>query len=134
MIAATGDSLAAGHLRAEAPRHGVILYDSTHRNWYWSANTAKAIGQCHRYLDTLHRAAQQGLPDRPEITTYHPRAVVIGRSHDWDKTRLHALHGLNSRMHGITVMTYDQLLAQCVSLLDQLSSQEAEEVADDLSA
>lgn len=41
------------------PDMDVILYDSTHRNWYWSANTAKAIGQCHRYLDTLHRSARE---------------------------------------------------------------------------
>lgn len=122
-------------LELKRPDMEVILNDSTHRNWYWSAHTAKAIGQCHRYLDTLHRAAQHGLPDRPEITAYHPRAVVvIGRSQDWDKPKLHALHGLNSRMHGITVMTYDQLLAQCVALLDQLSSHEAEEVADEQSA
>ncbi|MFI9029903.1 Shedu anti-phage system protein SduA domain-containing protein [Streptomyces sp. NPDC053560] len=118
------------------PDKAVILYDDTHKNWYWSTHTAQAIGQCHRYLDTLHRAAQHGLPDRPEITAYHPRAVVvIGRSHEWEKSKLHALHGLNSRMHGITVMTYDQLLAQCTALLDQISSDEAaQETTEGLSA
>lgn len=105
------------------PDFDVILYDKTHRNWYWSAQTAKSIGQCHRYLDTLHRNAQHGLmPDRPEVVAYHPRAViVIGRSHDWNPDQLRALHGLNSRMHGINVMTYDQLLARCEALLQQLT-------------
>lgn len=106
------------------PDMEVMLWDATHHNWYWSANTAKAIGQCHRYLDTLHRGAEHGLqPDRPDIVAYHPRAVVIiGRSHDWDRAKHRALHGLNSRMHGITVMTYDQLLAQCHALLAQVTA------------
>lgn len=106
------------------PDKDVILYDDTHQNWYWSSHTAKAIGQCHRYLDTLHRAAEFGLqPARPDIVAYHPRAVVIiGRSHTWEETQLRALHGLNSRMHGITVMTYDQLLSQCHALLSHVTA------------
>lgn len=113
------------------PDKDVILYDDTHQNWYWSAHTAKAIGQCHRYLDTLHRAAEFGLrPARPDIVAYHPRAVVIiGRSHDWDEAKLHALHGLNSRMHGISVMTYDQLLSQCHALLSHVTA--VDETAED---
>lgn len=105
------------------PNMDVILYDDGHHNWYWSAHTAKAIGQCHRYLDTLHRAAENGLhPARRDIVAYHPRAVIIiGRSNDWDAEKLRALHGLNSRMHGITVMTYDQLVSQCHVLLDHVS-------------
>ncbi|MFJ3137084.1 Shedu anti-phage system protein SduA domain-containing protein [Streptomyces sp. NPDC086843] len=105
------------------PDMDVILFDDTHKNWYWSSATAKAIGQCHRYLDTLHQMAQSGLyQDRADIAAYHPRAaVVIGRSHDWNDSQLRALHGLNSRMHGISVMTYDQLLAQCETLLRQVT-------------
>ncbi|MER8098503.1 Shedu anti-phage system protein SduA domain-containing protein [Streptomyces goshikiensis] len=106
------------------PDNDVILYDATHQNWYWSAHTAKAIGQCHRYLDTLHRGAEHGLhPARPDIVAYHPRAVVVlGRSNDWEETKLRALHGLNSRMHGITVMTYDQLVSQCQVLLEHMTA------------
>jgi hypothetical protein len=104
------------------PGDPVILFDNTHKDWYWSGPTAKAIGQCHRYLDTLHDGAQRGLQDRPDITAYHPRAVIIiGRSHDWEQDKLRALHGLNGRMHGISVMTYDQLLDQCRVLLDQVT-------------
>ena len=35
-----------------------------------------------------------------------------------------ALHGLNSRLTGIRVITYDHLLAQGESLIDYLSNQE----------
>ncbi|MFK0279955.1 Shedu anti-phage system protein SduA domain-containing protein [Streptomyces sp. NPDC090499] len=105
------------------PDMDVLLFDDTHKNWYWSSAAAKAIGQCHRYLDTLHRVGPNGFqPDQPEFVAYHPRAVVvIGRSHGWGDAQLRALHGLNSRMHGISVMTYDQLLAQCEALLSQIS-------------
>ncbi|MEF9908515.1 hypothetical protein [Streptomyces sp. P9-A2] len=60
---------------------------------------------------------------RPDIVAYHPRAVVvIGRSHDWGETKLHALHGLNSRMHGITGMTYDRLISPCHALLSHVTT------------
>ena len=95
------------------PDMPVLRYDLPHRNYYWSSDVSKAIGQAHRYLDVLHEVAAQGLRDHPEIVAYHPRAiVVIGRSHDWEHPQLRALHGLNFRLASVTVMTYDQLLAQ----------------------
>ncbi|UPZ26385.1 DUF4263 domain-containing protein [Streptomyces sp. LRE541] len=121
------------------PDMEVLSFDNTHRNWYWASQISKAIGQCHRYLDNFHRVAEHGIqPDHPEIIAYHPRAVVvIGRSHTWDQSKIKALHGLNSRMHGITVMTYDQLLARCSVLLEQVhneQSPETQEHSEDLSA
>lgn len=75
----------------------------------------------HRYLDRLQDVAANGLLDHPEIVAYHPRAIiVIGRSQGWDKDKLKALHGLNSRLSGVTVMTYDQLLAQGERLVEVL--------------
>lgn len=65
----------------------VISFDKSHKSWHWSQDVAKAMGQCHRYLDALHEAAQR------------------------------ALHGLNTRMHAITVMTYDHLLARAEAML-----------------
>jgi hypothetical protein len=104
------------------PDMRVVLFDDTHRNYYFSADVAKAIGQCHRYLDVLHEVAANGLRDHPEIVAYHPRAIiVIGRSHDWDESKLRALHGLNRRLSGVMVMTYDQLLAHGERLVDMLS-------------
>lgn len=100
------------------PDMEVLRYDRAHRNFYWSADVARAIGQCHRYLDVLHEVAANGLRDHPEIVAYHPRAIiVIGRSNDWDGDQLRALHGLNHRLTSVTVMTYDQLLAQGERLL-----------------
>lgn len=100
------------------PDMQVLRFDPAHRNHYWSADVSRAIGQCHRYLDVLHEVAANGLRDHPEIVAYHPRAiVVIGRSNEWAAQELRALHGLNHRLSSVTVMTYDQLLAQGERLL-----------------
>ncbi|MNI68496.1 hypothetical protein D3C73_1241960 [compost metagenome] len=104
------------------PDKEVLLYDATHKNYYFSADVSRAIGQCHRYLDILHQAAKDGLLDHKEVVAYHPRAtVVIGRSHGWTDEQQRALHGLNRRLHGISVMTYDHLLAQGERLVEMMS-------------
>ena len=115
-------------IELKRPDMSVLLYDEPHRNYFYSADVSRAIGQCHRYLDVLHEVAAQGLRDHPEIVAHHPRAIiVIGRSQNWITEQLKALHGLNSRLAGVTVMTYDQLLAQGERLIEMLSSQSAQE-------
>jgi hypothetical protein len=109
------------------PDMPVLPFDSSHRNYYFSSEVSKAIGQVHRYLDVLHEVAAQGLRDHPEIVAYHPRAIiVIGRSNGWGNDQLRGLHGLNRRLSGVTVMTYDQLLAQGERLLEIISAEQAE--------
>ncbi len=105
------------------PDMDVMQYDSGHRNFYFSADASKAIGQCHRYLDVLTEAAAHGLQDHPEIVAYHPRAtIVIGRTTKWNDDGSRALHGLNRRLVDITVMTYDHLLAQGERIVEMLST------------
>lgn len=114
------------------PDMDVLRYEKSGRYYYFSAEVSKAIGQCHRYLDVLHEEAAKGLRDHPEIVAYHPRAIlVIGRSSDWSADEFRALHGLNRRLSGITVMTYDQLLAQGERLL-QMLSEEVESTSGDV--
>jgi hypothetical protein len=110
-------------LELKRPVDDPLQWDNSHRNFYWSAAASRAIGQSHRYLDQLHQLGPRpgGLRDHPEIIAYHPRALIImGRSRDWEEAKFLALHGLNSRMHGITVMTYDQLVWQGERALDVL--------------
>jgi hypothetical protein len=108
------------------PDVDVLLEDRAHRNHYFSAPVSQAIGQCHRYLDILHKEAENGLLDHKEVVAYHPRAIiVIGRSNEWTEERQRSLHGLNRRLSGITVMTYDHLLAQGERLLAVLSPSDA---------
>ena len=50
---------------------------------------------------------------------------MIGRSKDWAEAQHRALHGLNRRLNGITIMTYDQLLAQGERLVQVVSQEPA---------
>jgi Domain of unknown function (DUF4263) len=105
------------------PDMEVLHYDSSHRNYYFSAEVSKVIGQCHRYLDVFQEEAARGLRDYPEIVAYHPKVtIVIGRSKGWDKDKLRALHGLNSRLSSITVITFDQLLAMGERMIEIVSN------------
>lgn len=122
-------------IELKRPDMDVLRWDDDHRNFYFSSDVSKAIGQCHRYLDVLHEVAATGLRDHPEIVAYHPRAtVVIGRSNEWNQEKQRALHGLNRRLNGVTIMTYDHLLSQgerLVSLFSAPQTQEAEHTADE---
>jgi Shedu protein SduA, C-terminal len=106
------------------PNVKVVNFDGSHHSYYFSAEVSKAIGQCHRYMDVLQKNALKGLDDHPEIVAYHPKAtIVIGRSIDWNTEETRALHGLNSRLHGINIMTYDHLLSQGERLISMLTSE-----------
>ena len=111
-------------IELKRPDVEVLNYDATHRDYYFSSEVSKAIGQCHRYLDVFAEEAGKGLRGNPEIIAYHPEAtIVIGRMADWGDEKAKALHGLNSRLSGIRVITYDHLLAQGESLIDYLSAE-----------
>lgn len=116
-------------IELKRPDMSVIAYDQSHRNWYFTSDVSRAIGQCHRYLDVLEEEARDGLRDAREVVAYHPRAtVVIGRSDSWDDEQHRALHGLNARLAGISVMTYDHLLAQGKQTLHLLANPPDDEV------
>ena len=119
-------------IELKRPSMNVIVYDEPHANYFFSKEVSQAMGQCHRYLDVLHQTAAQGLQDHPEIVAYHPRAIiVIGRSYDWTQEKLKALHGLNSRLNGIMIMTYDQLLSQGERLIEMLSARQTDDQNND---
>ena len=111
-------------IELKKPTFKVLNYDQSHEAYYFAAEVSKAIGQCHRYLDVFSEEAVNGLRDNKEIIAYHPRAtIIIGRSNDWTDEMHKALHGLNSRMNGISVLTYDHLLLQGKRLIDLLRDQ-----------
>lgn len=104
------------------PDMDVIYFDSAHRNYYFSSDVSKAIGQCHRYIDVFQEVASKGLRDHPEMVAYYPKAtIVIGRSFDWSEEKQKGLYGLNNRLSGIKIMTYDHLLLQGERLVQMLN-------------
>lgn len=117
-------------IELKKPTFTVLNFDQSHDSYYFAAEVSKAIGQCHRYLDVFAEEASTGLRDNREIVAYHPRAtIVVGRSNDWNEEQHRALHGLNSRMSGMTVLTYDHLLQQGRRLINMLQN-ECQDVAE----
>lgn len=115
-------------IELKRPNMEVLHYDDAHRDYYFSSEVSKALGQCHRYLDVFTEAANKGLIGNEHIVAYHPEAtIVMGRMVDWVDAKSKALHGLNARLSGIRIITYDHLLAQGESLINYLSSIENEE-------
>lgn len=111
-------------IELKRPDMPVLAWDRTHKCWHWTRDVTLAIAQCHRYLDVLHDELRKGLRDHPEIVAYHPHAyIVIGRSSDWSELQQQGLHGLNARLHSITVMTYDHLLARAEAVLTALEEE-----------
>jgi hypothetical protein len=111
-------------IELKRPNMPVLSWDTTHKCWHWTRDVTLAIAQCHRYLDVLHDQLRKGLRDHPEIVAYHPNAhIVIGRSADWPEAQQQGLHGLNARLHSITVMTYDHLLARAKAVLTALEEE-----------
>jgi antiviral defense system Shedu protein SduA len=95
------------------PDHEVLVRDRSRGTVYWSSDASQAIGQGAEYIEHLAADAEHGLRGRPEIVTSQPRAtIVIGRSSNWTDAHYRILARLSSHLVGITVMTYDQLLAQ----------------------
>lgn len=112
------------------PDHKVLSWDKTHRNWFFSRESAMGLGQCHRYLEKLQKVQLRGLDDEPNILISYPRALlVIGRSQDWEEEQRRALDGLNARLHGIRVVTYDHLLAQARRFRELLRGSDPEPVS-----
>ena len=117
-------------IELKRPDMEVLHYDDAHRDYYFSSNVSKALGQCHRYLDVFAEAANKGLIGNEHIVAYHPEAtIVMGRMIGWSEAKK-ALHGLNARLSGVRIITYDHLLAQGESLIDYLSNIEDEENYD----
>ena len=118
-------------IELKKPTFSVLNYDQSHDSFYFTAEISKAIGQCHRYLDVFAEEAAAGLRDNREIIAYHPRAtIIVGRSNEWTEQQHKSLHGLNSRLNGISVLTYDHLLLQGRRLINMLQAQHQEDTGD----
>lgn len=100
----------------------VLVWDDSHKGFFFSKDTSAAIGQTITYLERLHAAARRGLEDAEHIKAFYPHGtIVIGRSHDWDEAKHKALIGLNEHLHRLRVITYDQLLAIGRNVLSTLT-------------
>jgi len=107
----------------------IIKKDENHTgSYYWSRETSEAIGQVTNYIDELEKhqleiadIIRKKYKDKYpiEISAVKPRAfILIGRTEKWDKDELEALRKLNSTLHRIEIISYDQLLKRGESMIN----------------
>jgi len=104
-------------LEIKLPQHSVIRSDPSHPGSYcWTAETTKAIGQVVFYLSEIDRNQadiERHINDRQSrsISMLKPRAyILIGDSSKWSARERDGLRRLNATLHGIEVLTYQELI------------------------
>ncbi len=109
-------------LEIKLPSHDVILDDSSHAHSFkWSGKVSEAIGQVVTYLHEIEINQLQiqqkieenykNLFNEQKIFVIKPRAfILVGRNTGWSPEKRRALRKLNYSLHGIEILTYEDLL------------------------
>lgn len=106
-------------LEIKTPKKDIIREDKNHNgSFYWSQDASEAIGQVINYLCQIE-IHQLEIAKEIGIKTIKPRALIlIGQTESWNVEKLEALRKLNFSLHGIEVLSYDQLLKRGERLIE----------------
>lgn len=98
----------------------LFIHDSSHDSYYPSSKLSPVIGQVVRYIEEVERN-RDSIIAKDKVDTLKIRArVIVGR--DGDTGQIAALRNLNSHLHGIEIITYDQLLRIASRVLDMFEN------------
>jgi len=101
--------------------HSLFRYDSSHRCYFPTSGFSEAIGQSLIYLQRIDDY-KKSIESEHSVRVLRPRVqLILGRSNKFNEDEKKALHFLNSSLHDIDIISYDQLLAngwQIVSFYD----------------
>jgi len=96
-------------------------YDKNHDSYYLSSQLSKVIGQVFRYIDEVERNRDSIIvKDRLDPLKIRAR-IIIGK--DGNKEQQAALRTLNSHLHRVEVLTFDQLIRVAQRTLEIFESQ-----------
>jgi hypothetical protein len=97
-------------------KEALLLYDKSHNSYYPSAKLSAVLGQVMRYIAELERD-RNSILSKDSCDTLKIRArVIAGR--DGDAAHQEALRNLNSHLHRIEVVTFDQLVRIAARVLE----------------
>ncbi len=86
----------------------LFIYDASHKSYYSSSKLSQVIGQVVQYIEEVERQ-RDFIIIKDKCDTLKIRVkIIIGR--DGDDAQQSALRNLNSYLHRIEVITFDQLL------------------------
>ncbi|KAA0206032.1 DUF4263 domain-containing protein [Candidatus Uhrbacteria bacterium] len=94
-------------LEIKRPTADLFRYDKSHDAWVPAADLSEAIGQVMKYIEEIDKQRNAIRADDDEDPLKIRARVVMGR--DGDEHAQAALRNLNSHLHRIEVLTYDQL-------------------------
>ena len=115
----------------EIKKAGVVLFkeDRSHNIWCPKDELSNAIIQCANYIYRVEKKDDsRDFYDKIHCSVLKPKCtLIIGKSSDWDDDRgvcgrrADALRILNDSLHGIEIITYDQLLKRASLFLNRFS-------------
>ncbi len=102
----------------------ILVWDSSHKNFYFSPEMSKAIVQTNNYMDAIVQRRFQSNEDERKITKfideenlYHPRGIIIISStskitnKEGKDTELRRdFTKLRNSLHNIEILTFDEVL------------------------
>lgn len=116
-------------LEIKLPNAEVLIADSSHPgSWKWCSETNSAIGQVVNYtgeIDRLRLEIEKCIFEKYGyiISLLRPRSyILIGDSTNWLPTKKEALRKMNYALHGITILTYKDLLDRGIESSNFLES------------
>ena len=86
----------------------LFTYDKSHDSYYQSAKLSAVIGQVVRYIEEIERQRDSILVSEGFDTLKIRAKIIVGRDNGPEHAK--ALRNLNSHLHRIEIITYDQLL------------------------
>lgn len=99
-------------------------YDKSHDSYHASAKLSQVMGQVYRYIEEVERN-RDSIIAQDKIDPLKIRArIIIGV--DGSETEQAALRTMNSHLHRVEVITFDQLLRVAKRTLDIFESQIAD--------
>ena len=94
----------------------LFIFDTSHDSYYPSAKLSPVLGQVVRYIEEVERN-RDSIIAKDKVDTLKIRArAIVGR--DGDAEQQAALRNLNAHLHGIEIITYDQLLRIAARVLN----------------
>ena len=129
-------------LEIKLPTMETIREDGSRPNAYiWSNDTNRAIGQVVNYMHQIDLNQLQLTRDisrayaehfNTSITALKPRAfILIGMESEWTDSHREAHRRLNFSLHGIEVITYDELLRRGKKLIGMYGDEAASAIDSD---
>jgi len=97
-------------IKRPIPKNRLFRYDNSHRCYFPTSELSEAIGQCLIYLQRIEDYKKK-LEKQHSVRVLRPRVrLIIGKTKNFSREENEALHFLNSSLHDIDIISYDQLL------------------------